>query len=318
MSIVSGQGSNIINVSVSGGYTGGSITVYASNVCGNGASRSKSLSINTATAPAVITGQSSGLCGATGTILTTAGSPSATGYLWSVPAGATIQSGQGSNSVTLDISNGFTSGQVTVTSQNGCGNGASRTLTISGTPGQASPITGATIICSGTSGVVYEVSTVAGATSYQWTVPGSIGSIASGQGSKIISVNYNFVTASGQAITVRASNACGQGPIRSLNGISVSPANCGSPRVSESGISKVEVFPNPATTLVNVRFESENEQAYNLRVIDLSGRVVYSANGDATSGVNQKEIALDQFASGVYYVHLNSGSFNQQIRLMVE
>ncbi|MFN8153723.1 MAG: MopE-related protein [Bacteroidia bacterium] len=318
MNIVSGQGTNIINVSVSGSFIGGSVSVNASNFCGSGPARAKTIGMNTALAPAVITGQSTGLCGASNIILSTAGSANASSYTWSVPSGVTIQSGQGSASVNLSISGSFTTGAVTVTAQNGCGAGATRTLSIIGAPGQPSIISGPTAICSGTANVAYEINTVAGASSYQWVVPSAIGTIASGQGTKQISVNFNVTTATNQVISVKASNACGTGATRSLSGISVGPGNCGTPREAISGISKVEVFPNPATTTVNIRFESETEQSFTLSLIDLSGRVIYTTGGQTQEGMNQQEINLDQLSSGMYYVSLNSETFHQQIRLMVE
>jgi hypothetical protein len=107
MTISSGQGSNIINVSVSGAYNGGTISVSASNICGTGAMRTKNIGNNIPLTPAVITGLNSGLCGASSAMLTTAGSINATSYNWNVPVGVSIISGQGTNTITFSVANGF-------------------------------------------------------------------------------------------------------------------------------------------------------------------------------------------------------------------
>ncbi|MFZ2911958.1 MAG: C10 family peptidase [Candidatus Absconditicoccaceae bacterium] len=49
-------------------------------------------------------------------------------YTWTVPTGSTISNGQGSNSITVTI--GATSGNISVTPSNACGNGTSRTLAV--------------------------------------------------------------------------------------------------------------------------------------------------------------------------------------------
>jgi hypothetical protein len=319
MSIINGQGTNIITVSILPNYTGGVMSVNASNVCGNGPVRTKSISLNTASAPAPITGQSSGICGAGSVTLSTAGSPSATAYAWSAPSGVTIQSGQGGNTVSLSISNNFASGVVTVTALNGCGAGSSRSLTIIGTPGLPSVITGPTAVCPGATGVNYEVNTVAGATSYQWTVPAAIGTINSGQGSKSIAVDFNVINSSGQAITVRSSNACGVGPTRALNGINLNSANCSTPRLATlEGLSEIEVYPNPATTNATLRFVAAKTGQYQLSLTDLSGRTVVKEAGDILIGTNNIDLDISHLASGIYYINLISEGEQQQIRLMIE
>jgi hypothetical protein len=166
MTISSGQGSNIINVSVSGAYNGGTISVSASNICGTGAMRTKNIGNNIPLTPAVITGLNSGLCGASSAMLTTAGSINATSYNWNVPVGVSIISGQGTNTITFSVANGFTGGIVTVNGINGCGSGSARSISILGAPGQPAPITGPVNVCPGQAGVIYEIPTVAGASLY--------------------------------------------------------------------------------------------------------------------------------------------------------
>jgi hypothetical protein len=66
-------------------------------------------------------------------------------------------------------------------------------------------ITGDISLCAGATGEIYRIDSVAGATSYTWTVTN--GTIASGQNSRAISVN--FTAAATATIEVTASNVCG-------------------------------------------------------------------------------------------------------------
>src|SRR5207249_4198235 len=60
----------------------------------------------------------------------------------------------------------------------------------------AGPITGSSSVPSGQSGVSYSISSVSGATTYNWTAP-SGASIASGQGTTSVTVNYTCSASSG-------------------------------------------------------------------------------------------------------------------------
>ncbi len=72
-------------------------------------------------APGTITGSSRVIINTTGEVYSIAPVPDATSYNWTVPAGATITSGQGTTSITVSF--GTTSGNVSVRAENvGCGN----------------------------------------------------------------------------------------------------------------------------------------------------------------------------------------------------
>ena len=198
VNITSGQGTNIINATITGAYAGGVIDVVGVNVCGASPSRTKTMNFNIPGVPSPIAGITTGLCSVTGNVFSTAGTPAATSYTWSTPPGVTITSGQGTSTITVDVSGSFVSGSVFVSGVNGCGTVASRSVTITGAPGQAGLISGPVGVCPGATGVVYQVATVGGANNYTWTVPPSA-TITSGQGTKIITVDFNLVSEIGRA-----------------------------------------------------------------------------------------------------------------------
>jgi len=92
----------------------------------------------------------------------------------------------------------------------------------SSAPPQPGVITGPTSFCVNSAGNTYSIVTVAGATSYTWTVPASVGVIASGQGSTSITVTGASSGGSG-VIDVTASNSCGTSAARSTATITVNP-----------------------------------------------------------------------------------------------
>ncbi len=145
-----------------------------------------------------ITGTFSVIPGQTGVTYSVPAITHATGYVWSLPSGATITSGTNTNSITVNYSCSASSGNVSVYGTNSCGNGnsSSQSVTVTGvgTPGA---ITGAATVCAQTSGT-YSITAVSGADSYTWTLPsGASGSSTSN------SINVTFGTSSG-IITVKA------------------------------------------------------------------------------------------------------------------
>jgi hypothetical protein len=176
----------MISVLYNNSFSGGSITVNAENGCGTGPDRSKTVSRNILKAPANINGLANGVCGSSGVGYTCANVTGATNYLWTVPAGATITSGQGTSTILVSFNGSYTTGAITVAAGNACGYGAVRSMTVSGAPAKADPISGPAVVCTNTV-YTYEVAAIPGVSSYNWVVPASV-QILSGQGTKTITV----------------------------------------------------------------------------------------------------------------------------------
>ena len=128
----------------------------------------------------------------------------ATTYTWSVPAGWTITAGQSTTSVTVTSTSA--AGSVTVTANNSCGAASvSRSSTVTPLTAPMVP-SGPAAVCASSTGNVYSVPAVAGATTYTWSVPtGWV--ITAGQGTTSITVTAAAGNTSG-SISVNATNSC--------------------------------------------------------------------------------------------------------------
>ena len=87
-------------------------------------------------------------------------------------------------------------------------------------------ITGQTAICGAPQNVTYTIAPVAGATSYNWTVPTGI-NIISGQGTTSITVNYSVTSISGNVLVSASNGSCSTAP--SSLGITVGSATITQP-----------------------------------------------------------------------------------------
>ncbi|MEP7265573.1 MAG: T9SS type A sorting domain-containing protein [Bacteroidota bacterium] len=166
-----------------------------------------------APSPITVQGGSGKVCSGDTRIYTTA-LVAGVSYNWTVPAGAAITSGQGTNSIHVIYNNFTAQGTVGVVKVNSCGSSIWRSVTVlKGTNTVPSAITGPAFGLCGGRNIIYTVQAVAGNT-YNWTVPG-LAHIVSGQGTNTIKVNFqsvNFI----KTISVKAINGCGASAARTL------------------------------------------------------------------------------------------------------
>ncbi len=130
----------------------------------------------------------------------------ATSYDWSVPAGATITSGQ--NTTAIEVNWGTANGgPVQLIVSNSCGSIPTTffDVFINTVPVIPGPVNGQTDPCADGSSS-YSVPMISGADAYQWSVAGG-GVITTGQGTNNIVIEWNG--SSGGDVCVAASNECG-------------------------------------------------------------------------------------------------------------
>ncbi|MBK6400044.1 MAG: T9SS type A sorting domain-containing protein [Bacteroidetes bacterium] len=221
--IISGQGTNTITVSIPAGFTQGSVQVYAFNCFGNSAVKGI-LITGIPTHGYAVTGPSYVCANSSGTysmpVVT-----GATSYVWTVSGDATLGTNTLSPTTTTQVINfgpSWTTGTVTVAAVNACGSYV-KSFVVRSTPVQPGSISGpGNNLCNTTA--TYSIVAVAGATSYQWTVPAGVTIVGSSTG---LSVNVIFgptFTSASANICVSALNSCGSGPARCYTVTSRPPA----------------------------------------------------------------------------------------------
>ena len=218
--IVTGAGTNTIQLSFNGSWISGALQVSSGNCFGNSSARTLQIGSVLAT-PTTISGDRFAVCAGTLHPYSCTAVNGATGYVWTFPSGATI-TGQGTNNVQITYPLPFTSGTITVKAQNVCGVSAARTITPRSVPSTPGTISGPLNNNCGNSNATYSVVvSTTGATGYTWSVP-AFAAITSGQNTNSIHVNFTG-TGSG-TITVHADNTCGSSANRSLSSVTTLPA----------------------------------------------------------------------------------------------
>ena len=221
---------NVLTYNVTG-LTAGTTYYYrvrGENSCGTSAN---SGTISYATSPAApaqpgaITGTTAQCPNVSGQTYQVADVTNATSYAWTVPAGWTINSGNGTRTIT--VTTGTSGGTISVTASNTCGTSADRTLTVTVGTNSTAP-TGVTITNNNTCFNVNKTLTVTGGSLgtgavWQWFT-GSCGGTSAGTGT---SITVNPAAGTSTTYYVRASGTCNT--TTCTTGIVTVPANVGTP-----------------------------------------------------------------------------------------
>jgi hypothetical protein len=151
-----------------------------------------------------ITGNSNICAGASGEIYSVTNNATNT-YAWTV-TGGTIASGQGSSTITVNWGSTGVVGSVSVVETNSCTSGPEVTLSVNVNPIPATTISGKlNVPQNGVASVNYSVPSQTNYT-FTWTVSG--GTIASGQGTNTIAVNWGS-SGTGSVCVVGNHSTCG-------------------------------------------------------------------------------------------------------------
>ncbi len=194
-------------INVTAGANGGTISVTADNTCGSSPAQTKAVVIRAAPAtPGVISGPAS-VCATTSNSYSVTPVSGATSYTWTLPSGWSGSSVASSINTTA----GSNGGTISVIANNQCTSSSPRTfsVTIGTTPANPGAISGLDSVCSGSSNS-YSIATVAGATSYTWTLP------SGWSGTSTIETINTTAGTTGGTISVVA-NGCGTSAAKTLS-----------------------------------------------------------------------------------------------------
>ncbi|MEI6683317.1 MAG: T9SS type A sorting domain-containing protein [Bacteroidota bacterium] len=307
--ITSGQ--NTTSITVLWGVTSGNVSVIAGNDCGTSVPSVLPVTVNMPpTALIPIHGPDSLCAGTNGTYYTALSDLPVT-YTWTVPADASIVSGQHTD--TIHVTWGQSAGNVTAVATNDCGSSgvASKAVGVKVKPAVAGTIVGKDTVCQGTNNHIYSIPAIAGATQYVWTLP--VGATATaGQGTNQVTLAFSTTAVSGN-LSVLGHNSCGDGS-GSVKALILN--NCTGVNQAAFG-SSVQIYPNPVSGELTLTI-SGKERVLTLSVIDGTGRVQYTeALSDIPANFTRK-LDMSRFAKGIYYIRLSHNDHVYSEKVIVQ
>jgi len=235
----------------------------------------------------------------------------ATSYQWTLPSG--VNGTSTTNTITVNFSNRFRGGQLSVVPVNQCGGGSARTLNLALTtlvPAGRLTITGpAAPAVSG----AYSVNAIAGATTYTWSVNNSAVSIVSGQGTTSVQLQLQPGFIGTFILRVTASNCQGNGA-HATRVIRVSAA-AREMASGESLATSIDIYPNPNSGVFTLRTSSTSVDK-RVEIYSVNGRLVYQETIPANT--TNTSIDLEGPAAGLYQVRLVAGEEVIRTKVVVQ
>jgi len=101
-------------------------------------------------------------------------------------------------------------------------------------------------------------------------------------------------------------------------------SNTGGCRTMEDGnaislnANTFNIYPNPASNEATIAFLSDKVDGYAIRMMDVTGKMVFSENITSTIGDNQYMMNLTSIAKGVYMLSLKTGDSIQKAKIVIE
>ncbi len=226
--ITAGQGTTSATVTFASNFgSSGVLSVRAVNCKGNSGLRTLTV-YGKPVMPGLITGPTAAVCGGSTQTYSIVAVNGATSYLWTVPAGTVINTGQGTMAINVTFPAGYVTGSVTVSASSSCGTSAPRTLTVGSAPTLPASVTGQTTNLCGGGSFTYTIPAVTGAISYNWTPPSGCTITANTGTSITLSIPANYVSGN---LCYTITNTCGTSPMRCnvLSSVPLTPATISGP-----------------------------------------------------------------------------------------
>jgi len=260
------------SISLEASSTSGFITVVAENACGTSPERVLAVTVNAAPdALSPITGSATVCDGEENVVFSVTANPTVTTYTWSYPTGWTGTST--TNSITLTA--GSTSGNITVYGENGCGTTATETFAV----------TVNTVNNQVTHSFDSLYASQAGAT-YVW-LDCATGNPIPGATGRTFRPTQNGL----YSVLIFTTDGC------NAESDCITVSNVG---VSTTVFDALTVAPNPASSVVTIANIPTGSE---VKMFDLTGKVVYRANGKTTLAVN-----VSEFNDGVYMIQISNSN----------
>jgi archaellum component FlaF (FlaF/FlaG flagellin family) len=86
----------------------------------------------------------------------------------------------------------------------------------------------------------------------------------------------------------------------------------------DSKISHVQVFPNPASTNLDVVFFNERSSEFNIDLFDINGRKVMNSQKMFSSGLVNYSIDVSRLTTGSYFIRLSNGKQSKSTKFTVK
>ena len=131
---------------------------------------------------------------------------------------------------------------------------------------------------------------------------------------RLATVTWNSAFKGTASISYKLSNDCGES--ESSEALSINVIN--STSIDENSATALEVFPNPANDRIEIRADQMQSNTVVIRIIDPTGRAVYSGPKNANGGILNETLNTAALRSGLYDLQVIDGTYIHSTRIIIK
>jgi hypothetical protein len=329
--ILSGQGTNVINVSVK---AAGSAFVSLSNQAGSIPAVSSVFTRALPPTPSAINGSLTPCSNSVFTYSITVPAPSATQvaaarYRWTLPLGARITAANADSSqITLTLGTTYTGGTLAVKGESACNiAGVAKSITLSSPAKVIDMITSTGFLnfCIGSSANFIAIAPATGTTApvslFRWTKPAFTTITSANADSSVITLQFN-TGYKGGAITVKSASSCGAlstAVSKTLTHLNCAIGQRGS-NIEVLTVNQVNLYPNPSNGNFTINIETPDKKSTNviIDIINMQGKPVARYTTVNNNGLINKTINNTTLPNGLYLVKYTIGSSVNVVKMIIQ
>jgi len=119
---------------------------------------------------------------------------------------------------------------------------------------------------------------------------------STGETTRMITVYGEDYSIGEQEFSCMVTNAAG---CQNSDTLTIDVKDCSSIGEENASIG-IEIFPNPNKGTFNLKIESQNGQTISLKIVSVTGRIVYNQENIEINGTLTQQVDISQMANGVY------------------
>ena len=96
------------------------------------------------------------------------------------------------------------------------------------------------------------------------------------------------------------------------------PINVSSVRQISSGNGKINVFPNPASSMLHINWNNQEQGTAAVSIIDVTGRSVYVSDMNIHSSTGDAQVDVSNLRNGIYLLSIRSENIYYSCRLLIQ
>ncbi|MCD4744939.1 MAG: T9SS type A sorting domain-containing protein [Bacteroidales bacterium] len=77
--------------------------------------------------------------------------------------------------------------------------------------------------------------------------------------------------------------------------------------IDKNAFANLQIFPNPATDIININYELKNKSSINIKILNQTGQEIFVINtNEKSAGIQNEKININDLPPGIYYLRLGN------------